>query len=131
LRKYALDTGSIELYFAGDKFMKKVYDEVERGAARAFTLETNLAELYYKTCQKLGEEIARIRDISVRTSQIEVKEVDERISRVAGRIKCRVRTVSLADALLAAAAKIFGAAVVTTDEDFREISGLRVIVLGI
>ena len=66
-----------------------------------------------------------------RISQIEVKEVDERISRVAGRIKCRVSTVSLADALLAAAAKIFDVAVVTTDEDFREISGLRVIVLGI
>lgn len=131
MKKYALDTGSIELYFAGDKNMGRIYGEVKKGLARAFTLETNLAELYYKTCQKLGEEVARIRDISVRKSLIEVKKVDEEISRKAGKIKCKVRGISLADALLAAAADIYKAIVVTTDKDFQKIRDLKIIILEI
>ncbi|RLF07991.1 MAG: DNA-binding protein [Thermoprotei archaeon] len=131
MKKYALDTGSFMLYFAGDELMRKIYSEVKKGVSSAFTLETNLAELYYKTCQKLGEETARIRDLSIRKSLIEVRKIDERISMKAGKIKCNVRDISLADALLAAAAKLFKAIVVTTDEDFRKIEGLKTIILKI
>ena len=88
-----------------------------------------MAELYYKTCQKLGLDVAKIREKSIRYSVIEVKKVDEKISRKAGEIKCRVREVSLADALLAAAAIIYNAVVITTDEDLLRIKDLKVVIL--
>ncbi len=129
MKTYALDTGFFVLYFAGDENAKKIYEEVRKGSSRGFTLETNMAELYYKTCQKLGLDVAKMREKSIRYSVIEVKEIDEKISRKAGEIKCKIRDISLADVLLAAAATIYNAVVVTTDEDFLKIRNLKVSVL--
>ncbi len=131
MKRYAFDTGSFELYFAGNEKMKEIYNEIKNKVSKGFTLETNLAELYYKTCQKIGEEIALIRDNSIRNSLIEIKEINKEIARKAGEIKCRIRDISLADSLLAAAAAICNATVITTDMDFKVIKDVKVITLQI
>jgi len=128
MKVYALDTGFFQLYFSGDERALKIYMEVKSGRARGFTLETNLVELYYKTCQKLGEETAILRDRSIRSSPIEIGKIDEHIARLAGRIKCRIN-ISLADSLLAAAAKRSHATIVTTDTDFQKVKGIKTIIL--
>lgn len=85
MKTYALDTGFFVLFFVGDRDAGRVYEEIRSGRSRGFTLETNLAELYYKTCQRLGAEVAGLRDSvaqsSIRNSAIEVRGIDERVSR--------------------------------------------------
>ena len=131
MRYYAIDTGALELYFAGHIKMKQIYNEIKNKTAKGFTLETNLTELFYITCRKLGKQIATIRDNSIRNSQIEVKPINKEISRESGKIKCKCPDLALADALLASAARISNATIVTTDENFKRIKELNIILLQI
>jgi hypothetical protein len=61
LRKSRLifDTGPIFLYFAEDKQVKEMFDEVKIGRAEGYTCEVNIAEFYYKTCEKFGEKLRK------------------------------------------------------------------------
>jgi len=131
MRCYAIDTGALELYFAGHTEMKRIYNEIKNKTAKGFTLETNLTELFYVTCRKLGKQVALIRDNSIRTSEIELRTINKQISRSAGRLKCKIPDISLADALLAGAAILSNATVITTDENFEKIEEIDILLLSI
>ncbi|MFQ5761910.1 MAG: type II toxin-antitoxin system VapC family toxin [Candidatus Bathyarchaeia archaeon] len=118
------DTGPLMLYFAEDKRVKEMIGKVAAGIAEGFTSEVNLAELYYKTCEKLGREVAEVRHASIRHSKISISVVDESLTRLAGNLKCIHRgKLSLADAYVIAVAKTRGGTLVTTDS--------RIVKLGI
>jgi len=79
------------------------------GKAEGYTCEINIAELYYKTCEKLGREAAEVRNASIRHSKISILPLDERLTHTAGGLKCIHRgKLSLADAYILAAAKMLG-----------------------
>ena len=84
IRRYTFDTGPLFLYFGEDLRAKKLLDEVESWRAEGSTCEPNLAELYYKTCEKMGRETARIRYLSFRRSKVTVFAPNETLSRSAG-----------------------------------------------
>lgn len=87
-----------------------------------YTCEVNMAELYYKTCEKSGREIAEMRNTSIRHSKIVVLAVDERLTRIAGRIKCTYKgKISMADAYTLAAAKMHNATLITTDSQLADL----------
>ena len=91
-------------------------DEVTTGRAEGYTCETNIAEFYYKTCEKLGREVAEVRYTSIRHSRISILAADERLTRVAGGLRCTHRgKLSLADAYIVAVAKMLRGTLVTTD----------------
>lgn len=93
-----------------------MFDEVATGRAEGYTCETSLSEFYYKTCEKLGREVAEVRYTSIRHSKISALTIDDRLSRTAGNLKCAHRgKLSLADAYIVAAAKMLGGILVTTD----------------
>ena len=123
--KILFDTGPLFLYFAGDEDVKEMFEEVAAEKVMGYTCEVNMAEFYYKTCEEFGREVAEIRNISIRRSKIAVLAIDERLSRIAGRIKCTYRgKLSLADSYTLAAAKMLGATLITTD---RKLADLKLV----
>lgn len=84
--------------------------------AEGYTCEINIAELYYKTCEKLGREAAEVRNASIRHSKISILPLDERLTHAAGSLKCIYRDrFSLVDAYILAATKMLGGTLITTD----------------
>jgi len=93
-----------------------MFDEVTSGRVEGYTCETNIAEFYYKTCEKLGREVAEVRHTSIRHSKMLTLATDEHLTRIAGGLKCIHRgKLSLADAYIVAVAKMLGGTLVTTD----------------
>ena len=87
-----------------------------------YTCDLIMAELYYKTCEALGREVADIRYASLRNSAVKVVATDERLTRMAGRLKCVCRgRVSLADAYVIAVAQMLRGTLVTTDHLIEEL----------
>jgi predicted nucleic acid-binding protein len=110
------------LYFGEDMRSKKLLDEVNQGRAVGSTCEPNLAELYYKTCEKLGRETAQIRYLSLRRSGLHVAAPDENLSRLAGELKCKHRgKLSLVDAYVLALAIVERATLITSDTRISEL----------
>jgi len=99
-----------------------MFDDIAAERAEGFTCETNIAEFYYKACERLGREVAEVRHVSIRHSKLTVLATDERLTRVAGGLKCIYRgKLSLADAYVLAVAKTLGGTLVTTDPQLLEI----------
>jgi len=120
---YTFDTGPLFLYFGEDLRAKKLLDEVESGRAEGSTCEPNLVELYYKTCEKMGRETARIRYLSIRRSKVTVFAPNETLSRSAGELKCRHRgKLSLVDAYVLAVAKENRSTLITSDPRISELA---------
>jgi predicted nucleic acid-binding protein len=120
--RYIFDTGPLLLYFGEDARVKKLLDAAKLGKAVGSTCELNLAELYYKTCEKLGRETARIRYLSLRRYGLNIVPPNENLSRLAGELKCKHRgRLSLVDAYVVALALTDRAILVTSDS---QISGL-------
>lgn len=93
--------------------------------AKGFTCEVNITEFYYKTCEKLGREVARIRVASLRESELSVIPIDENLSYIAADLKCIYRgKLSLADAYVIALAKLKRGILLTTDT---RISKLKIV----
>ena len=85
------------------------------------TCDLIMAELFYKTCESLGREVADIRYVSLRNSAVKVVATDERLTRMAGRLKCVCRgRISLADAYVIAVAQMLRGTLVTTDHLLEE-----------
>ena len=102
--------------------VKEMLDEVKAERAEGYTCETNMAEFYYKTCEKLGRDFSEVRQLSIRHSKISILAVDERLTRMAGSLKCTYRgKLSLADAYILAAAKTLGGTLITTNPSFRSL----------
>jgi len=112
------------LYFAEDNRVRGFFDEVMAERAEGYTCEANIAELYYKTCEKLGREVAEVRSASIRHSKISILPLNEQLTRAAGSLKCTHRgRFSLVDAYILAATKMLGGTLITTDSRLIE-SGL-------
>ncbi|MGP8068620.1 MAG: type II toxin-antitoxin system VapC family toxin [Candidatus Bathyarchaeia archaeon] len=122
IRRYTFDTGPLFLYFGEDLRVKRLLDEVRNGRAEGSTCEPNLAELYYKTCEKLGRETARIRYFSIRRAGLSVLAPNENLSRSAGELKCRHRgRLSIVDAYVLAIAIEERATLITSDPQIPEL----------
>lgn len=130
--KIVFDTAPLFLYHAGGKAGEKVrpyFNEVLSGRSVGLISEVTLAEYFYKTCQKLGKEIAETRIAVVRAGKYQIVAADETHSASAGLLKCKYAGISLADAFVASLAKNAGAFLLTTDEDLSDVckkEGIRV-----
>lgn len=121
-KKYVIDAGVLALYFAGDKEVKKYFDEIFSRKSEGYLLEVNLAEFYYKTAEKLGTDVADIRYEAVRTSPIKQVPAEGELTREAAKIKLKHRgKISLADAYLIALTLSVNATALTTDPAVKEI----------
>jgi len=123
--KYVIDTGVLSLFFAGDERVRPFFAQIQSGRAQGYVSSINLAELYYKVCQKLGQETAVVRFHQAQTI-LESVETDGELAKAAGLNKCRYGNLSLADAFAAALAEKLGGTLLTTDEALLKIKEIRV-----
>jgi hypothetical protein len=121
--KLVFDTGPLFLYFAGDEQVKQMFNDIKNYKTEGYTCETNLTELYYKTCEKLGRQIAQIRYASIRNVGFSIMPIDEKISYIAANLKCVCRgKLSLVDAYIVALAKQQRGTLITTDPRISELN---------
>ncbi|MEM3677211.1 MAG: type II toxin-antitoxin system VapC family toxin [Candidatus Bathyarchaeia archaeon] len=127
MKRYVIDAGILSLHFIGDERVKPYFEEVARGDAQASISDVNLAEYYYKTCEKLGREVADLRYHQIRGSDIEAIATDEELTWRAGEKKCKYRGgLSLAGCFSLALSELKKATLLTTDSELAKVKEVPV-----
>ena len=114
--KLVVDTGVLMLILKGDPRVKDVVNSLVEGV-KAVTAATNLVELYYKTEEKLGRQVALTWfNRLIRLKNLDVAYVDANLALKAGALKAKYRgELSLVDAVIAAVAEMEKSPLLTTD----------------
>jgi predicted nucleic acid-binding protein len=127
MKRYVIDAGILFLHLIDDDRVRPYLDEILRGGAQAFICDVNLAEYYYKTCEKLGKKIADTRYHQIRGSGIISVETDETLTLKAGEKKCKYRgTLSLADCFALALTDLKKATLLTADSELAKVKEVTV-----
>ena len=127
--KYVWDTGALSLFFADHSDAKSLMRKITGGQARGHVPRIILAEFFYKTCQKLGKQVAEIRITALRHSDIIEEPLEENDIVHTGMLKIKYPELSLADCVVANLGIKHKATVVTTEKEMTGIEGLKVIKL--
>jgi len=116
MTSFVFDTGALSLFFADDDRLRGLVESIHEGKDGGSLSSVTLAEFYYKTCQRLGREVATLwsRQLSER---IEVVAADVELSTSAGLEKCRNNGLSLADCYALALTKRVHGLLLTTDSE--------------
>ena len=120
MKKLVIDTGVLTLFFAGDERVAPYFRQIQNGQAEGYIASTNLAEFYYKVCQKLGRETATLRYHQSRAVLAPV-ETDEELTLAAGILKCRNSGLSLTDSFALALAERVRGTLLTTDRELAKV----------
>ena len=125
--KLVVDTGVLMLILKGDPRVKDVVNSLVKGV-KAVTAATNLVELYYKTEEKLGRQVALTWfNRLIRLKNLDVAYVDANLALKAGTLKARYRgELSLADAVIAAVAEMEKSPLLTTDSRLKIVKEVNV-----
>lgn len=127
MKAYVFDAGALSLLLVGDERLSSYVNEISRGSAKAYTSAVNLAELYYKTVEKIGRETADTWYFRILNSNLIVVSVDAPLAKEVGICKCKYRRLlSLADCCAMVLALKEKAYLITTDKDFREVKEIQV-----
>ena len=122
----AADAGALFLHFTDHSGVRRYFDEVISGRSKGLISSFNLAEFYYKTCQKLGKQTADTWYFQVMESGLLVVHREELV-RLAGLEKCRQsHGLALADCFALALAKAENALLLTTDSELANVAEVSV-----
>ncbi|MGI0091560.1 MAG: type II toxin-antitoxin system VapC family toxin [Nitrososphaerales archaeon] len=125
-RNVVIDTGILTLFFSGDARVQPYFRQLDRNKKKGYVTSVNLSELYYKTCEKLGEDVAKLRYHQCR-ELLEILETSRELSLLAGKEKChRGGHLSLADCFAVAAARSLNGTLLTTDPELAKIKDIDV-----
>jgi len=125
-RNVVIDTGILTLYFGGDSRIQPFFFEFEKNKKKGYVTSINLSEFYYKTCETLGDEVAKLRYYQCR-ELLEILETDRNLSLLAGKEKCHQGgNLSLADCYAIAAAKNMSGTLLTTDPELAKVKDIDV-----
>ena len=125
-RKKLLDSFAVMCWLQdepGARLVSELLAETKATHDRLLLHEVNLAEVYYLTIRRAGEDRARSIVAQLLSLPIEIITSTPEILWQAAILKAK-HPVSLADAFAAATAIIMDAAVVTGDPEFRSIGDL-------
>lgn len=114
MKTFIVDTGALALFFEGDKRLAGPFLEVERGAASGLITAPGPAEFYYKTCQRLGRDVA---GVFFRRTERRLKLVspEAALALEAGLAKCRDAELSMVDCFALALTRMTGGTLLTTN----------------
>ncbi|HEY4674181.1 MAG TPA: PIN domain-containing protein [Nitrososphaerales archaeon] len=121
--KLVIDAGALTLFYAGDLRVKPYFEQVKDKKTEGYITSVNLAEYYYKACQKLGKDIADLRYHQSRTI-LTVIDSYEGLVAVAGFAKCRHNALSLADCFALALTKMINGILLTSDSELAKVKGI-------
>ena len=127
MKTYVFDAGALTLLLFGDERLSSYVNEISRGTAKAYTSAVNLAELYYKTADKVGRETADAWYFRIVNSNLVIVSADAPLAREVGIYKGKYRgLLSLADCFALALSVKEKAQLLTTDKDFRGVKEIQV-----
>ncbi len=122
MKRIFVDTGIFELYFGGNREIKRVFNEIKNGTILGFTMELNLFEFYYKVCEELGKDVALIRNFSIRNTKIKILEINEKLTSKSASIRCGNPNLSTVDSYISGCAVLNSLIIYTTDSDFNDLN---------
>lgn len=124
-KKFILDAGILTLHFTDHMGVREYFDAIIAGRSKGLIASVNLAEFYYKICQKLGKQTADSWYFQLRRN-MEVVHNDELV-RHAGVEKCRQSNrLALADCFALALAKMEHGLLLTTDSELARVKDVEV-----
>jgi len=127
MKTYVFDAGALHLLLLRDERLGSYVDDISSGVAEAYVSTVNLAELYYKTLEKLGREVAETLYFRILNSNLTISPADATLAKEAGICKNKYKhTLSLADCFAMALTLKTGALLLTTDRDFKEVKEIKV-----
>jgi predicted nucleic acid-binding protein len=120
------------LHFTDDGQIRETMAKIQSGALESHTCETNMCELYYKTCETLGNEVAEIRTATIRESNIEVHPIGAILTERAGSLKCKYRgKISLADSYILGTSIEYKCRLITTDPMLKKLNLVQTSLLSV
>ena len=121
-----VDAGVLTLHFIDDLRVEEYFYSLDDGRIAGYVTGVNLAEFYYKTCQKLGKQTADTRYYQIKKTRLQIVHDDD-LTRNAGLEKCRQPlNLSLADCFALALAKREKALLLTTDGELMKVKEIEV-----
>lgn len=122
-----LDSGVLSLYLVKDEsFLKEISLNTKRNYSY-LSSELNYIELYNHLCRKKGKINSQIIMENLRRSPfLKFISVSEKISSLAGTLKCKYRFLSIVDSVICAEALLRKADIYTTETHFGNIKNLKV-----
>jgi ribonuclease VapC len=123
MRGYVLDANAVFAYLEageGSGKIEQLLAEASRRQLLLYLSVLNLAEVYYLTWRRTGEENARRAVTSVSRMPIQIVSVDLSQALKAGELKAR-HNIPYVDSIAAALASLQQATLVTSDRDFEKL----------
>jgi predicted nucleic acid-binding protein len=119
------DTGALSLFFADHSEAKRYMQQITIKKSVGYIPRLILAEFFYKTCQKLGKEVAQIRLVALRQVPIIEEVISEEEVLGIGMLKIKHSNLSLVDCVLVQLAKKHHATILTTENPITTIKGIK------
>jgi predicted nucleic acid-binding protein len=121
-----IDAGVLTLHFMGDPRVEEYFSGIDDERVSGYMSSVNVAEFYYKTCQKIGRQTADARYYQIKGTRLQIVHDDD-LTRNAGLEKCRQPlSLSLADCFALALAKNEKALLLTTDKELSKVKEIDV-----
>jgi len=122
-----LDTGVISLYLSNQEVILKEIKTKRKNKYRFISSELNYIELFNHLCREKGKINAQIIMENLRKGDIiDFVPVSEKISILAGELKCKYKFLSMVDAIIFAEALTRKIIIYTTETHFKDIDNLKV-----
>ena len=119
------DTGALSLFFANNPEAREYMQQIVAHKSIGYIPRLILAEFFFKTCQKLGKEVAQIRLVALRQVPIIEEPISEEEVLGIGMLKVKHSNLSLADCVLIQLAKRHQATILTTEKPITTVKGIK------
>jgi len=121
-----VDAGVLTLHFIDDPRVEEYFSGIDDERVSGYISSVNVAEFYYKTCQKIGRQTADTRYYQIKRTRLQIVHDDD-LTRNAGLEKCRQPlSLSLADCFALAVGKKEKALLLTTDRELSKVKEIEV-----
>ena len=122
-----LDSGVISLYQSNHKEVFREIKTMKKNQYNFISSEVNYIELFNHLCRKKGKINAQVIMENLRQgSMIKFIPISEKISILAGELKCKYKSLSIVDAIIIAEALTRNIIIFTTESHFSDIENLKV-----
>ena len=121
------DTGVMSLYLSGNKNLQDDIRSKLKKNYRFISSELNYIELFSHVCKKKGKVNAQVILENLRRENvIQFTSLTEKISILAGELKCKYSNLSMIDSVIIAEVLTRNLTLYTTESGFDEIENLKV-----
>ena len=122
-----LDSGVISLYQSNHEEVLREIKTMKKNQYNFISSELNYIEIFNHLCREKGKINAQVIMENLRQgSMIKFIPISEKISILAGELKCKYKSLSIVDAIIIAEALTRNIIIFTTESHFSDIENLKV-----